>query len=199
MENFIDLGLDLELVKALEIQGITVPSKVQSMTIPCFMEKKDLIVQSETGSGKTLAYILPIFQMIDVELRSTQFIILTPTHELAVQIYKQAEFLSENIQKPVKSALIIGGANIQRQIDRLKEKPQIVIGSTGRILDLIKKRKIYAHTVKAIVLDEGDRMIDDLNIDDVKAVIKTTLKERQIAVFSASITEKTKNCAEQLM
>ena len=105
-----------------------------------FFDGKDLIIQSETGSGKTLSYLLPIFSMVDTSLRSTQFIILTPTHELAVQVHKQAEFLTDNTDGSVRSALIIGGANISRQIDKLKEKPQIVIGSTGRILDLIKKK-----------------------------------------------------------
>lgn len=198
-KDFKALGINEELIGALDKQGITVPSIVQADVIPLFLDGKDLIIQSETGSGKTLSYLLPIFSMVDTSLRSTQFIILTPTHELAVQVHKQAEFLSDNTDGSVRSALIIGGANISRQIDKLKEKPQIVIGSTGRILDLIKKKKISAHTVKAIILDEGDRMLDDLNIDDVKSVIKTTLKQRQIVVLSASIGEKTISACKEIM
>ena len=198
-KEFKALGIKEELIGALDKQGITVPSMVQADVIPLFLDGKDLIIQSETGSGKTLSYLLPIFSMVDTSLRSTQFIILTPTHELAVQVHKQAEFLSDNTDGSVRSALIIGGANISRQIDKLKEKPQIVIGSTGRILDLIKKKKISAHTVKAIILDEGDRMLDDLNIDDVKSVIKTTLKQRQIVVLSASIGEKTISACNEIM
>lgn len=198
-KSFKDLNLKEELINALKKQGITVPTKVQEAVTPCFMNKEDIIVQSETGSGKTLAYLLPMFMMIDEGLRSTQFIILAPTHELAVQVNKQAELLAENSGLNIRSALIIGGANLARQLEKLKYKPQIVVGSTGRILDLIKKKKIYAHTVKAIVLDEGDRMLDELNIDDVKAVIKTTLKERQIAVFSASISDKTVGVCNEIM
>ena len=197
--NFEKAGVMPELVKGLEKQGITIPTEIQSIIIKPFMDKKDIVAMSYTGSGKTLAYLLPLFMNVDTTLRSTQAIILTPTHELAVQVYRQAELLAENSGVNVKSALIIGGANIQRQIDKLKEKPQIVIGSSGRIFDLIKKRKIQAHTVKTIVIDEADRMIDDLNISGVEAVVKTTLRDRQIVMLSASVTEKKKKRAMALM
>lgn len=200
MENsFEKAGVIPELVKGLEKQGITIPTEIQSIIIKPFMEKKDIVAMSYTGSGKTLAYLLPLFMNVDTTLRSTQAIILTPTHELAVQVYRQAELLAENSGVNVKSALIIGGANIQRQIDKLKEKPQIVIGSSGRIFDLIKKRKIQAHTVKTIVIDEADRMIDDLNISGVEAVVKTTLRDRQIVMLSASVTDEASKRAMALM
>jgi superfamily II DNA/RNA helicase len=164
------------------------------------MKGEDVIAKSETGSGKTLAYLLPIFMRVDTKLRSTQAIIITPTHELAVQVNKQAQILAENAGVDVRSALIIGGASLTRQLDKLKEKPQIVIGSAGRILDLIKKKKIQAHTCKIIVVDEADRMLDNLNINDVKAVIKTTLAtQRQIVLLSASINEETKKAAAKIM
>ena len=200
MENsFEKSGINIELIKGLEKQGITTPTEIQSIIVNPFMEGKDIVGMSYTGSGKTLAYLLPLFMKVDTSLRSTQAIVLTPTHELAVQVYKQAELLAKNSEVDVKTALIIGGANIQRQIDKLKEKPQIVIGSAGRIHDLIKKRKIQAHTVKTIVIDEADRMIDDLNISGVEAVVKTTLKDRQIVMLSASITDKASKKAISLM
>lgn len=200
MENsFEKSGINIELIKGLEKQGITTPTEIQSIIVNPFMEGKDIVGMSYTGSGKTLAYLLPLFMKSDTSLRSTQAIVLTPTHELAVQVYKQAELLAKNSEVDVKAALIIGGANIQRQIDKLKEKPQIVIGSAGRIYDLIKKRKIQAHTVKTIVIDEADRMIDDLNISGVEAVVKTTLKDRQIVMLSASITDKASKKAISLM
>ena len=200
MENsFEKSGINIELIKGLEKQGITTPTEIQSIIVNPFMEGKDIVGMSYTGSGKTLAYLLPLFMKVDTSLRSTQAIVLTPTHELAVQVYKQAELLAKNSEVDVKTALIIGGANIQRQIDKLKEKPQIVIGSAGRIHDLIKKRKIQAHTVKTIVIDEADRMIDGLNISGVEAVVKTTLKDRQIVMLSASITDKASKKAISLM
>lgn len=94
---------------------------------------------------------------------------------------------------------IIGEANIKRQIEKLKEKPHIIVGSPGRILELIKKKKITAHTVKTIVIDEGDKLLDKNNLKVVKEVIKTTLRERQLMLFSATITESTLNIAKDLM
>lgn len=198
--NFINLGIDESLQKGLEKQGIETPTEVQQKVIPEMLKGIDIIAKSETGSGKTLAYLLPIFMMADADLRSTQAIIITPTHELAVQVNKQAAVLAENSCSNVKSALIIGGASASRQMDKLKEKPQIVIGSAGRILDLIKKRKIQAHTCKTIVIDEADRMLDDLNINQIKDVIKTTLaSQRQIVILSASIDDDTKKTALSFM
>lgn len=197
--DFKDLGVSENIVNGLLKQEIFQPTEIQKLVIPRLVEKQDIIACSMTGSGKTLAYLIPVFEMIDIDLRTTQALILTPTHELAAQVFKQAELLSKNSESGVKSVLIIGGANIERQIEKLKEKPQLVIGSAGRILDLIKKKKIYAHTVKTIIIDEADRMIDDLNLDGVKAVIKTTLKERQIVLFSASIDKKTIETANGIM
>lgn len=198
--TFDELKIDQRLIKALEKHGITEPTKVQESVIKLMLDKKDVMAKSQTGSGKTMAYLLPVFMAVDTALRSTQAIILTPTHELASQVHNEAEFLSKNTDMNVKSALIIGGANITRQIERLKEKPQIVIGSAGRIFDLIKKRKIQAHTVKVLVIDEADRMLDDANIDGVRQVIKTTLKDsRQTVILSASLDNTTINRAKEFM
>ncbi len=198
--TFEELKIDQRLIKALEKRGITEPTDVQESVIKLMLDKKDVIAKSQTGSGKTLAYLLPVFMAVDTALRSTQAIILTPTHELAVQVHNEAEFLSRNTGMDIRSALIIGGANITRQIERLKEKPQIVIGSTGRIYDLIKKHKIQAHTVKIMVIDEADRMLDDDNIDGVRKVIKTTLKDsRQTVILSASLGNTAISRAKEFM
>jgi len=197
--NFTELGLSEALAEGLKKEGITEPSEIQISVIPKMLEGKDVIAQSQTGSGKTLAYLCPLFMKADLSLRSTQAIVLTPTHELAAQVYREAQKLAENSGTGVRSALIIGGANIVRQTEHLKEKPQIVIGSAGRILELIKKRKIQAHTVKTIVLDEADRMLDDYNYQEVKDVVKTTLKERSMVVLSASMTAKAVERAKLFM
>ncbi|MCI8342010.1 MAG: DEAD/DEAH box helicase [Firmicutes bacterium] len=197
--NFNELGIDENLTKGLNAQGIYYPTEIQEKSIPHIIQRKNVVIKSETGSGKTLAYILPLFASISPSLRSTQAIIITPTHELAVQVSKQARILAENSGSSIKTALIIGGADISRQLDKLKEKPQIVVGSAGRILDLIKKKKIQAHTCKTIVIDEADRMLDSLNIDTVKAIIKTTLaSERQLVFLSASIDKKTQNTISEM-
>ncbi len=198
--EFKDLNINENICEALKKQDITEPTEIQENLIPTMIEGKDIIAKSQTGSGKTLSYLVPIFMKIDTSIRGTQAIILTPTHELASQVHRQAELLNKNAGTDIKSVLIIGGANIVRQIEKLKEKPQIVIGSAGRILDLIKKRKIQAHLVKTIVIDEADRMLDRLNIDGVKDVVKTTLKDsRQTVVLSASMNKATLKAAEEIM
>lgn len=197
--GFASLGLSSALLSALEKQDITQPTEIQHRLLPELLAGKDVIGRSETGSGKTLAYLLPIFERLDLSVRGTQAIILTPTHELAAQVFRQAELLQENSGIDAGCALLIGAAGIARQVERLKSKPRIVIGSTGRILDLIRRRKIQAHLVKTIILDEGDRLLEDGNIADVREVIRATLKERQIAILSASISAETKARASGLM
>ena len=198
-QNFQTLGLSDALVAGLAKQDITVPTDIQTKMIPAIMTGKDVVGRSETGSGKTLAYLLPIFQNIDPNVRGTQAIILTPTHELAAQVHRQAELLAKNAGANVGCALIIGTARLQRQVERLREKPPIVVGSTGRILDLIKRKKIQAHLVKTIVLDEGDRLLEDGNFAAVQAVIKTTLRDRQLVLLSASVGGETQQRAKEIM
>jgi len=196
---FNELGLRGSLIEGLAKQGIESPTEIQVKAIPMGLEGKDIIGESETGTGKTLAYLLPIFQKIDVTSKDIQAIILAPTHELAMQIHKQIELLSENSGSNVKSTSIIGNVNIKRQLESLKEKPHIVVGSAGRILELITMKKLKSHGVKTIVIDEGDRMIDEDNIEGVKAIIKTTLRDRQIMIFSATISLKVVEIAKTLM
>lgn len=198
-QNFQTLGLSDALVAGLAKQDITVPTDIQTKMIPAIMTGKDVVGRSETGSGKTLAYLLPIFQNIDPNVRGTQAIILTPTHELAAQVHRQAELLAKNAGANVGCALIIGTARLQRQVERLREKPPIVVGSTGRILDLIKRKKIQAHLVKTIVLDEEDRLLEDGNFAAVQAVIKTTLRDRQLVLLSASVGGETQQRAKEIM
>ena len=198
-ELFSDLGLDVSLVKALKAEKITIPTDVQKKAVPQIKLNKDVIIHSPTSTGKTLAYLLPVFEKIQKPSKEMQVIILAPTHELAIQIHRQIERLSANSDLPVYSALIVGGVNINRQIDNLKSKPQIVVGSPGRILELIQKRKIKAHTVKTLIIDEADRLIDNKNIDPVLGVLKTLLKERQIITASASMPPKIIETAEKMM
>ncbi|KAF5068137.1 DEAD-box ATP-dependent RNA helicase CshC [anaerobic digester metagenome] len=200
MENgFEKMGLSSVLRDALLKQGIETPTEIQKHMIPYILTGKDVIGRSETGSGKTLAYLLPIFQRLDLGVKGAQAIILTPTHELAAQVFHQAQLLEENSGLDIGCMLIIGSAGPQRQLERLKEKPRILIGSTGRILDFIKRKKLPAHLVKTIVLDEGDRLLEDGNFDDVANVVKSTLKERQIVLLSASVDEETRERSKKLM
>lgn len=197
--TFKELGLNDSLIEGLRKQGIEQPTEIQSNAIPKALENKDIIGQSQTGSGKTLAYLLPIFQKLDSSKKEMQAIVLAPTHELVMQIEKQIKTLADNSDMPVKSIAVIGEVNITRQIEKLREKPHIIVGSPGRILELIKRKKISAHTIKTIVIDEGDRLLDDNNSANVKAVIKTTMRDRQLMVFSATINNKALDASKALM
>ena len=186
-QSFAELGVHSALVQGLEKAGITMPTKIQEEVIPEVLAGKDVVGQSATGTGKTLAFLLPLFQKIDHARRDTQAIVLAPTHELAMQIFREAQLLADNSGLPVTAAVIIGDVNIARQIDRLKDRPHLLVGSSGRILELIQKRKINAQTVKTIVLDEADRLLDDNHRVSVAAIIKATQKDRQLLAFSATI------------
>lgn len=196
---FETLNMDLSLAAALKKENIISPTEIQQKVIPEALKNKDLIIQSETGTGKTLAYLLPLFAKLNPANKEMQAIILVPTHELAIQIQRQIERLSENSEVKLTSTPIIGNVNIDRQIQKLKEKPHIIVGTAGRILELIKKRKISAHTVKTIIVDEADRLMDENNIESVKSVIKSTLKERQLMMVSASISKKTEALSKEIM
>lgn len=199
MEKFDDLTLPHQLITALKKQNITVPTDVQQKVIPLALKNLDLIVQSETGTGKTLAYLLPLFMKIDVEKKEMQAIILAPTYELAIQIQRQIELLSENAQIGIRSVPIIGNVNKERQITKLKEKPHIITGTPSRILELIKARKITAHTIRTIVFDEADRLLDENNLEAVKAVLHSTLRDRQMMMFSATMQEGVIARAKEMM
>ncbi|MFV0502841.1 MAG: DEAD/DEAH box helicase [Lachnospirales bacterium] len=193
MVNNMDFELCNKYKEVLEKAAITSMTDVQKIAIPKIKAGNDLIVVSETGSGKTLTYLLPLMESVDKEIKTPQILILAPTHELSSQIHRVVKMFRSD------SMLLVGGMNLKKQIDSLKERPKIIIGSNGRILELIRLKKLKMHTIKTIVLDEGDRLLDDDNIEDTKKVIKTTLKERQILYFSASINKDTENELKLIM
>jgi len=198
-KQFNILGILPNLVNGLKKVNIIYATEIQEKCIPVALNNKDIIVESQTGSGKTLAFLLPIFQKIDSSKREMQAIILAPTHELAMQIEKEIQLLSKNSEMNITSSPIIGNINITRQVEKLRVKPHIIVGSPGRILELIKKRKITAHTIKTIVIDEADRLLDENNIDTVRAIVKSTLKDRQLIVASATISKSAESISKDLM
>ena len=198
-ENFNELALKQELVAALEKENITVPTDIQYKAIPEALLNKDIIAQSGTGTGKTLAYLLPLYHKLKPDIKEMQAIILCPTHELTMQILKQIDRLSINSAIDLTGTPIIGNVNIDRQVEKLKTKPNIIVGTPGRILELIQKKKISAHTVKTIIIDEADRLMDKSNSEFVKAIIKSTLKERQLLAFSATIPQHLEDDIKELM
>lgn len=199
-KSFNELNINQSIVMALKKQNITTPTGIQETSIPFALENKDIIAEAHTGTGKTIAFLIPIFEKINLEKREMQAIILAPTHELVVQIESQIKLLATNSHMDIKSLSIMGESNIEKQIKKLKEiKPHIIVGSPGRILDLIKKRKITAHTIKTIVLDEADNLLSKNKPTIIKDIIKSTMKDRQLMFFSASINKETLNLAKTLV
>ena len=197
--TFENLNLEPALIAGLKKQAITTPTPIQIKAIPIVLNQQDVIAEAHTGSGKTLAFLLPLFQMIDLAKKEQQVLILAPTHELVMQIHQQIKLLATNSGYQVTSAAIIGGTNIDKQIKQLKEKPHMIVGSAGRILELIKKKKITAHTIKTIILDEADNLLDNTHTITIQSIIKATLRDRQIGLFSASISEQTLALAQSFM
>lgn len=187
--RFEDLKLDGNIISGLQKQQITAPTPIQALVYPAFLEGKNLIVESHTGSGKTLAFLLPLFKKIDLSVKGNQAIILAPTHELAHQINEQVKLLAQNSGINVRSQLIMGEVNIENQIKRLKDKPEIIIGSAGRILDLISKKKITTSTIQTVILDEADNLLLHNQSATVKKLLHTLNESCQIALFSASMGE----------
>ncbi|MBM7587850.1 superfamily II DNA/RNA helicase [Bacillus pakistanensis] len=181
--------------KESEFQKLT---DIQERSIPLILERKDLIGESPTGTGKTLAYLLPILQSIDESKKNAQAVILAPSRELVMQIHQEIQKWTKG--SGIQSAAFIGGANVKKQIEKLKKKPHIIVGSTGRLLELIKLKKLKMHEVKTIVVDEFDLMIGNEHIKEVETIISTTLRdERQLLFFSATLSEKTEEVSKQWM
>lgn len=183
---FQTLGIEERLIKGLAKEKITQPTKVQEEMAIHWKEDGNFFMQSETGSGKTLAYLIPVFQRLLDGEKGMRFVVLVPTHELAMQVYKQVQRLSQNSGVEVEAVTIVGNVNIARQIEGLKKKPQIIIGTPGRILELMQKRKIAAHQVETIIIDEADRLVDKNNMEMVKAVVKCCMRDTKLVMCSAS-------------
>jgi len=183
--SFESLGIPGFLTEKLKNHNILVPTEVQVEAIPLILQGKDIIGQSPTGTGKTLAYLLPLLAGISPENKGIQGLILAPTRELAMQITKAANELGSDLG--ILTVPVLGGMNIQRQVDSLKKKPRLVAGTPGRVLELIRMRKINAQGVGTIVVDEADKMWQTGFTEDVQAIIKSTLRDRQVIMVSATV------------
>ncbi len=191
LDQFAKLGVPQALQQALIKQGISVPTPIQDTAIPLILSGKEIYLHAETGTGKTLAFLVPLFVQTDPLLPYIQAVIIAPTHELALQIQKQSLDLAQNSGLPIRTLLLIGGTAKDRQIEKLKKKPHIVVGSPGRIAELIAEGRLKTHKVKSIVVDEADRLLCDENITDIRAIIKAAPSSRQL--LFASATQKTES------
>lgn len=185
------------LQQAWEKAGFEAMTSVQSTTIPLIIEGKDVAAESPTGTGKTLAYLLPVLNKIDAKVQNTQAVILASSQELVMQILAEIQKWGEG--SGIKSASLIGGANLKRQIDKLKKSPHIIVGTPGRTNELIKQKKLKMHKVHTIVLDEGDQLLTPEHNETVKSIVKSTLADqRQLLLFSATLPEAVEKSINRL-
>ena len=190
--TFTDLLLPTDLIAALAKQQISEPTPVQSAAIPVLLAGKDAYLHAETGTGKTLAYLLPLFARIDPAQAATQVVIVAPTHELAIQIHRQSCDLAQNAGRAIRSVLLIGGTATARQIEKLKGKPQVVVGSPGRIVELIERGKLKTPHIRGIVVDEADRLLQDENLKWIQKIVSLAPPARQLIFASATIEAQTR-------
>ena len=196
--SFDQFNLDPAILAALEKLNFSEPTPVQRQAIPVVQGGSDTYINAETGSGKTLSYLLPLFQLIRRDLRAAQVLIIAPTQELAIQIHRVTCDLAQYSGIEVRSASLIGGAAINRQLEKLKKKPHILVGTPGRILELIERGKLKTSEIKTLVVEEADRLLGDESLEAVKKVIRACPGRRQLVFVSATEQPRSKEVMEEL-
>ena len=191
---FSTLNLSEALMRSLAQREIEMSTPVQAGAIPPMMEWKDITAKAPTGTGKTFAYGIPIVEHIDPEDESVQAVILAPTRELATQITDELRFLTA-FKPGVRCVCLYGGQPINRQIESLKKRPQIVVATPGRLADHMKRRTVRVETAQTVVLDEADRMLDMGFIHDVTRLLDKMDKRKNLGLFSATISREVMDIA----
>ena len=183
--RFGDLEVPVTIARALERMGYVTPTEVQDRAIPPLRLGEDLIGQAQTGTGKTAAFGIPIVEKVDPAARHVQALVLTPTRELCVQVEEEIASLGQF--RNVRAVAIYGGSSMDRQITGLRRGAQVVVGTPGRVLDLIRRGELRLDRVETVILDEADRMLDMGFIVDVETILSRCPRQRQTALFSATM------------
>ena len=195
--KFTELHLSENILKAVEKAGFEEPSPIQELTIPLALEGKDVIGQAQTGTGKTAAFGLPTLDKIDTSRHVVQALVIAPTRELAVQ--GQEELFRFGREKGVKVRSVYGGSSIEKQIKALRSGAHIVVGTPGRLLDLIKRKALKLDHVETLILDEADEMLNMGFLEDIEAIISRVPENRQTLLFSATMPEAIKRIGVKFM
>ena len=191
MANFREFNFKEYIYQALDEINFKEPTEVQARLIPTILKGKSVVGQSQTGSGKTHTFLLPIFQNLNAQKDEVQAVITTPSRELAYQIYEAAKQLAKFSPENIWIQNYVGGTDKQRQIEKLKShQPQLVIGTPGRILDLVRENALDIHNAHYLVVDEADMTLDLGFLKETDAIASTLPKDLQMLVFSATIPEK---------
>jgi ATP-dependent RNA helicase DeaD len=186
--KFDELSLSDEILQAVTDMGFVEASPIQSEAIPYIMEGRDVIGQAQTGTGKTAAFAIPALEMIDVDDKSVQTLVLCPTRELAVQVAEEFKKLGK-YKKQVNSVAIYGGDSIEKQILALRRGVHVVIGTPGRVMDHMERKTLRLDRVKMVVLDEADEMLDMGFREDIESILEQMPEERQTIFFSATMSK----------
>ena len=193
--SFADLGLTDSTLGALRDVGYELPSPIQEQAIPPMLAGRDVIGQAQTGSGKTAAFGLPIIEYVDPTEPEVQALVLTPTRELCIQVTQAIRAYAQH--KGADVVAVFGGAPIRTQQAQLKEGGQIVVGTVGRVLDLISRHSLMLHSCRYLVLDEADEMLDLGFLEDVEKILSFTPGGRQTALFSATMPPEIRGLADR--
>ena len=183
--RFGDIEVPATIARAIESMGFVTPTEVQARSIPPLRRGEDLIGQAQTGTGKTAAFGIPIVEKIEPSSQHVQALVLTPTRELCVQV--EDEIARIGRFRGVRTVAIYGGSSMDRQVEALKRGAQVVVGTPGRVLDLIRRRELLLDRVNTVILDEADRMLDMGFIVDVETILSRSPRSRQTALFSATM------------
>jgi ATP-dependent RNA helicase DeaD len=197
VSKFIELGLLPQFVQAVENMGFVDPTPIQQQAIPALLAGRDLIGQAQTGTGKTAAFMLPLLQNLDDHSKAVQALILTPTRELAKQVAEAAEAFSQETE--VKILAVYGGQSYVTQKNALNRGVDVVVGTPGRLLDLIHQKVLNLSEVHSLVLDEADQMLEMGFIDDVESILKELANDRQVAMFSATMPTAIRKLADKYL
>lgn len=195
--SFSQLGLKSSTIRQLERIGYETPSPIQAAFIPVALTGKDCIGQARTGTGKTAAFMLPSLEQIDSGRKRVQMIVLAPTRELSEQVYAESKKLGGG--NDISFALAVGGRPIHRQIEDLRSGAQVLIGTPGRVIDLMRRRELHLDSVDIAVLDEADRMLDIGFRPDIERILKACPSDRQTLLLSATVPEPVERLARKFM
>src|SRR5450755_3610719 len=197
MTTFTELGLAPDILDALQDVGYEAPSPIQEQAIPPLLEGSDVIGQAQTGSGKTAAFGLPMLQYVDPTEREVQGLVLTPTRELCIQVTQALRAYGQ--RKGVDVVAVFGGAPIRTQQAQLRAGGHVVVGTVGRVKDLISRHSLMLHSTRFVVLDEADEMLDLGFLEDVEKILALTPSSRQTALFSATMPPEIRRLADQYL
>ena len=199
--KFEDLGLEPSLLKAIEEKGYTEPSPIQEKAIPVILKKKDVLASAQTGTGKTAGFTLPLLHLLSQNKsdrnRKVRALVLTPTRELAAQIYDNVKEYSTYID--IRSTVIFGGVNQKPQVATLRKGVDVLIATPGRLLDLHSQKALSLKQIEILVLDEADRMLDMGFQRDINKIMNLLPKRRQNLLFSATFSKEIKALAQGIL